>query len=166
MKLITVIVWLHGNFWACSLWCCVRLHYTVRCGNTFVLMWHLYRSSWVSSPCISVVFYECSHNGDLALNWVSYRGDFSLMVLLPCRSDSGVRGLFLVTPDHEQTGWHRVKEHKTTHSLSHTHNRQKHSHTHKKIKSLKPFPSKNTPLNQCDTPVLLQWVLCALLLEI
>lgn len=31
----------------------------------------------------------------------SYRGDFSLMVLLPWRSDSGVRGLFLVTPDHE-----------------------------------------------------------------
>lgn len=90
------------------------------------------------------------NNYNKSENTDSYRGDFSLMVLLPWRSDSGVRGLLLVTPDHEQTGWHHVKEHKNTHSHTHTHNRHKDKQIPQTLQK-----QKNTLLTPCDTPVLL-----------
>lgn len=72
------------------------------------------------------------------------------MVLLPWRSDSGVRGLFLVTPDHKQTGWHRGREHKTTHT-----------HTLSQDKQSNPSQAKKQKHH-----VIAVSVLCLFLLEI
>lgn len=75
----------------------------------------------------------------------SYRGGFSLMALLPWRSESGVRGFLLVTPDREQTGWQHVKD--------------KYTHTYTKDKTTKQkyIPrKKHTP----DTSVIAVSVKC------
>lgn len=72
----------------------------------------------------------------------SYRGDLSLMVLLPWRSDSGVLGLLLVTPDHQHTGGWHVKEEQRTHAQTNT-------KTDTQAEQM-PLPEQNTP----PTPVL------------
>lgn len=72
----------------------------------------------------------------------SYRGDLSLMVLLPWRSDSGVLGLLLVTPGHQHTGGRHVKEDQHTHAQTNTKTDTQTEPT--------PLPEQNTP----PTPVL------------
>lgn len=83
----------------------------------------------------------------------SYRGDLSLMALLPWRSDSGVLGLLLVIPDHQHTGGRRVKEDKDRRGGHTPATPHKHTHgTRTTDRRKRLLPGENAP----RTPVLLQ----------